>query len=132
MMAVTGTETVDVAGVLAGLLGDVPGLRVEPYVSDKSRPPCAVIALPRIVWNDPDAGFCWAAWEFPIVIVTARNNDRDAQAELSRLVRDVANALDHTPVDGVHDIQLMTGDPNPVTIAGQELPGYIVRVRVLA
>lgn len=131
-MAVTTSETVDVAEVLAGLLADVDGLRVEPYVSDKSRPPVAVIALPRIDWNDPDAGFCWASWDFPVTIITSRNNDRDAQSELSRLVRDVANALTHPTVDGVHDVTPLTAEPTTATIAGQELPAYLVRVRVLA
>jgi len=131
-MAVTDSETVDVAGVLAGLLAGVGGLRVEPYVSDKSRPPVAVVALPTITFDDPDAGFCWASWEFPVTVITGRSNDRDAQAELSRLVRDVANALNHTPVTGVHDIQLLNAAPTVATIAGQELPGYTIRVRVLA
>lgn len=131
-MAVTTAQTVDVAQALAVLLADVDGLRVEAYVSDKSRPPVAVIALPTITWNDPGAGFCWASWEFPIAIITARNNDRDAQTELSRLVRDVANALNHSPVEGVQDIQLLDANPTTATIAGQELPGYTLRVRVLA
>ena len=33
-MAVTQSQTVDVSGVLAGLLEDVPGLRTYWYVSD--------------------------------------------------------------------------------------------------
>lgn len=131
-MAVTTAQTTDVAQALAVLLDGVSGLRVEPYVSDAARPPCAVIALPRIDWQDPDAGFCWATWDFPITIVTARNSARDAQADLSRLVRDVANALMHPPMDGIHDIQPLTGDPTTATIAGQELPAYLLRVKVLA
>lgn len=131
-MAVTTAQTTDVAQALAMLLEGISGLRVEPYVSDKSRPPVAVIALPRIDWQDPDAGFCWAAWDFPITVITARNSDRTAQEELGRLVRDVANALMHTPVDGIHDIQPLSADPTTATIAGQELPGYTLRVRVLA
>lgn len=133
-MAITAAQTVDIAPVLAELLADIDGLRVEPYVSDTSRPPCAVIALPRIDWADPEAGFCWASWDFPITIITARNSARDAQADLSRLVRDVANALSHqqSAGDGIHDIQMLTGDPTTATIAGQELPAYLLRVRVLA
>ena len=131
-MAVTTAQTTDVAQALAGLLGGVSGLRVEPYISDKSRPPVAVIALPSITWDDPEAGFCWAAWEFPITVITARNQDRDAQTELSRLVRDVALALAHAPAPGIQDIQLLDARPTTATIAGQELPGYTVRVKVLA
>lgn len=131
-MAITDAQTVDIAAVLAELLSDIDGLRIEPYVSDKSRPPCVVIARPRIDWEDPEAGFCWASWDFPITIITTRSWDRSAQAEESRLVRDVANALSHQPVAGVHDIQVQTGDPGSTTIAGQELPSYLLRVRVLA
>jgi hypothetical protein len=131
-MAITVAQTTEVAQVLADLLATVEGLRVEPYVSDKSRPPVAVVALPTITWDDPEAGFCWASWEFPITVITARNSDRDAQADLSRLVRDVAGALNHAPVAGVHDIQLLDARPTTATIAGQELPAYQVRVKVLA
>jgi len=131
-MAVTTAQTVDVAQALAVLLEGIGGLRVEPYVSDKSRPPVAVIALPRLRFDDPEAGFCFAAWEFPITIITARNQDRSAQEELSRLVRDVCNALMHPPAAGIGDVAPIAADPTTATIAGQELPAYIVRVRVLA
>ncbi len=132
-MAVTTAQTLDIAQVLADLLAGVEGLRVEQYVADKSRPPVAVIGQPDINFQDPDSGFCWASWEFPITIITARNNDRDAQRELSRLVRDVVNALTHPTVDDVYDITCL--DARPITtalIAGQELPAYLVRCLVRA
>jgi hypothetical protein len=132
-MAVTAVQAVDVSQVLATLLADVDGLRVEWFVSDKSRPPVAVIGLAAIDWQDPDAGFCFGTFEVPVTIITARSNDRDAQLELSRLVRDVANALNTAgDVPGVFSIDLLDARPTIATISGQELPGYLVRVRVRA
>lgn len=131
-MAVSTAQTVDIAQVLAGALVGVDGLRIEPYVSDKSRPPVAVIGLPFIDFQDSASGFCFARWEFPITIVTARNQDRDAQSELSRLVRDVANALTGPTPEGVFDIQLLDARPATAAISGIELPAYNVRVQVRA
>ena len=131
-MAVTQAQTVDVAQVLSAALAGVDGLRTDWYVSDKSRPPVAVIGLPTIDWQDPDSGFCWATWEYPVTIITARNNDRDAQTELSRLVRDAANALSGPTPEGVFDIRLLDARPTTATISGQELPAYLVRVQVRA
>jgi hypothetical protein len=51
---------------------------------------------------------------------------------LSRLVRDVANALTHPQAEGIYDAQPVTAEPTTATIAGQELPAYVIRVRVLA
>jgi hypothetical protein len=75
----------------------------------------------------------WATFEVPITIITARSNDRDAQVELSRLVRDVANAL-NTPgvVPGIFSIDLLDARSGTASIAGQELPAYNMRVRVRA
>lgn len=133
-MAVTTATTVDVAQVLSAALADVDGVRVDWYVSDKSRPPVAVIGLPSIDWQDPESGFCWATWEFPVTIVTARNSDRDAQTELSRLVRDIANALNDydTAGTGVAFIATLDARPTAATISGQELPAYQMRVQVRA
>lgn len=132
-MAVSTAQTVDVSQVLASLLADVEGLRTEWYVSDRSRPPLCVIGLPVIDWQDASAGFCHARWEFPVTIVTARNNDRDAQVELSRLVRDVANALnDAEEPPGVLSIELLDARPTTATVAGQELPAYLLRCQVRA
>lgn len=131
-MAVSTAQTLDVTEVLADLMRDVEGLRVEAYVADKIRPPCAVVGLPTILWNDSDAGFCWATWEVPVTVITIRNNDRDAQAELSHLVRDIAIALNHESVDGVFMIQMLDARPTTATISGQELPAYLMRVQVRA
>jgi hypothetical protein len=131
-MAVSTAQTMDVTEVLADLIGDVEGLRVEAYVADKLRPPVAVVGLPVITWNDPEAGFCWATWEVPVTVVTARNTDRDAQTELSHFVRDIAVALNHEAVDGIFMIQMLDARPTTATISGQELPAYLMRVQVRA
>lgn len=133
-MAVTAAQTVDVAQVLAAALAAVENLRVEWYAADKARPPAAVIGQPSIDWQDPDSGFCWASWEFPVLLVTARASDREAQVDLSRLVRDVAVALNEYPTagTGVSWIACLDARPTTATVSGQELPAYIVRVQVRA
>jgi len=131
-MAVTTAQTVDVSQALAMLLGSVDGLRVEWYVSDRARVPCAVVSLPTLTFDDPDSGFCWALWDYSIALVTARSDPRAAQEELSRLVRDVVNALSHQAPEGIYDIQMLSATPSTTTIAGQELPSYIVRCQVRA
>lgn len=133
-MAVTEQTTVDVAQVLSAALVGVDGARVEWYVADKSRPPVIVIGLPTIDWQDPESGFCWATWEFPLLVVTTRANDRAAQVELATLVRDVANALNdfNTSGSGVFYVAALDAHPTVATIGGQELPAYNVRVQVRA
>lgn len=131
-MAVTTAQTIDVARVLAEALGDVDGLRVEWYPADKARPPVALVALAEIDYQDPEAGFCHATYTFPVTIVTARNNDRDTVTELYRLVGEVALALEHADGTGVFDISPLDARPTTVTINGQELPAYTVRVQVHA
>jgi len=131
-MAVTAVQTIDITQALASLLADVDGLRIEYYVADKSRPPVAVFGLPSIDFQDPDAGFCYATFECPILIITARNNDREAQHELSRLVCDVANALNAGSPPGIFSIDLLDARPSVATVSGQELPAYQLRVRVRA
>lgn len=133
-MAVTTRQTVDVSLVLAEALAGVEGLRVEWYISDKARPPVAVIGQPSIDWQDPESGFCWATWEYPVLLVTARTSERDAQVELSRLVRDTAGALDNFPTagTGVEFISPLDARPAIATISGQELPAYNLRVQVRA
>jgi len=133
-MAVTTRTTYDVATVLVAALAPVQGLRVEWFISDKSRPPVCIIGQPTIDWMDPDSGFCWATWEFPLLIVTTRASDRDAQGDLSRFVCEVANALDTFPTagTGVEWIAAMNARPDVATIGGQELPAYNLRVQVRA
>lgn len=133
-MAVTDQTTLDVAPVLAEILAEVAGVRVEWYASDKARPPVAVVGLPVIDWADPGAGFCWATWEFPILVVTARNSDKEAQIELGRLVRDCAIALERADLagTGLFSVTLMDARPTVATLGGQDLPAYNMRVQVRA
>lgn len=131
-MAVTTTQTTDVAQALGTALGAVTGLRTTWYVSDASRPPVAVIGQPDIDYTDQTAAFCNALWTFPVTIVVARNNDRDAQSDLSRYVNEVAIALRDANPDGVFSIEPLDARPTTVTISGQELPAYEMRVAVRA
>lgn len=131
-MAVTATQTLDVAQILANVIGTVEGLRVAWWISDAARPPVAIIAQPEIDYADPEAPFCFAAWVFPVAIVVNRNQDRDAQTDLSRLVSEVAVALDDANPDGVFDLAPLTARPTTVAVAGTDLPAYELRVRVRA
>lgn len=123
--------TVDVAGALAGLLDAVDDLRPYPYVADTVRPPAAVIGQPELDFTDNASGFCAATWTFPITVVVARANDAEAQRDLSRLVLDIVTAL-HADVDGIFSIEPVDARPVPVTLGQQELPGYLLQVRVKA
>lgn len=132
-MAVTAAQTADVAQVLEEIIAGVDGLRVSWWLSDASRPPVAVIAQPEIDYGDAEAPFCFAVWTFPVAIVVNRNQDRDAQRDLSRLVAEVAVALNQAePPAGVFDITPITARPTTVAVAGQDLPAYELRVRVRA
>lgn len=131
-MAVPLTQTVDVAEALVTALGAVEGLRTTWYVSDASRPPVAVIAQPDIDYVDSTGGFCLAVWTFPVTVVVTRNNDRDAQRDLSRYVNEVALALRDANPDGVFSIEPLDARPTTVSIGGQELPAYEMRVAVRA
>jgi hypothetical protein len=95
-MAVTEAQTADVAQVLAEILGGVEGLRTSWWLADNSRPPVAILGQPSIDYVDPESPFCFATWDFPVVIVVNRGSgggERDAQRELSRLVSACALAL---------------------------------------
>jgi hypothetical protein len=134
-VAITVTQTTDISQVLADQLDDqIAGMRVEWYVADKTRPPVCVIGLPDIDWSDQMGGFCWTRWEFPLTVIVSRSNDREAQRELSRIVRDIAVALtqDSWTAAGIHDVTMLDARPTTATIGGQELPAYLVRVQVTA
>lgn len=135
-MAVSTAQTTDVAQVLGDLLADVPDVRVYVYVADLTRVPsnggAVVISLPTIDWQDPESGFCWARWEFSLAVLTTRSSDRGAQQELSRLVRDVANALNGPVPAGVFSVELLDARPSTASIAAAEYPSYNVRVAVRA
>lgn len=135
-MAVTTAQHFDVSQALATALAGVGGARVYAYVADTTRPAAEggaiVIGLPSIDWSDEASTFCWATFDVPLAVVTLRNNDRAAQQELSRLVRDVAVALQSAEIPGVFDVQMLDARPGSTTISGAEYPSYTVRVQVRA
>lgn len=124
--------TVDVSQALATVLADLDGLRVYAHVADIARVPCVVIQLPTIDYADPSGGFCGAVWSYPLLIVTARNQDLDAQQRLSTYVNQVAQALWDVEVDGLQSIEPQLALPTTVQLSGQDLPAYTLRVLVRA
>jgi len=130
-MAVTTQQTVDVAGALAGLLRSVEGLRVHEFVIDTARPPCVVIGQPSLDFTDQGAGFCFASWLFPLHLITARNDAITAQREMSQMLHDVVGAL-NGDVDGIFSIEPQDARPVTAAISGQELPAYLLNIRIRA
>jgi hypothetical protein len=130
-MAVTRIGTVDVAHALAELIETVDGVRVYWYVADTVRPPAAVISQPDLDFTDPASTFCAATWTFPVTLVTSRANDRDAQSTMSRLLLDVVSAVS-ADVPGIFAIEPVDARPVPVTVSGQDLPGYLLTIRIKA
>jgi hypothetical protein len=130
-MATTTQQTTDVTGALAGLLRSVPGLRVHEVVVDSARPPCVVLGQPSLDFVSPDSGFCTAAWDFPVNIITARNDAVAAQREMSQMLLDVVAALG-SEVPGVYAIEPQDARPQTVSVNGVELPSYLLTVRVHA
>jgi hypothetical protein len=132
-MAATTAQTTDVAGVLAGLIESVEGLRVYPYVADTVRPPAAVIGQPSLDFADQSGGFCTAIWLFPVTLITTRSSERAAQAEMSKLLLDVVTALGGDAPDGVASVEPLDARPLPgVAVNGQELPAYQLNIRIRA
>jgi hypothetical protein len=130
-MATTTQQTVDVAGAIAEVLRSVEGLRVHEVVVDTARPPCVVLGQPDLDFVDPDAGFCAATWSFPVNIITARTDAVAAQREMSQMLLDVVTALG-ADVPGIFMIQPLDARPQTVSVNGQELPSYLLTVRVRA
>lgn len=131
-MATTTKQTVGVSQALADLLADVDGLRTYWYVSDTVRAPACVIGQPVLDFTDSTGGFCAAVWDYPLTVVVARASDRDAQTTMSRLLLEIVAALD-VEVDGVFSIEAVDARPAPgVVVSGQELPAYLLNIRVRA
>lgn len=131
-MAITSVKTQDIATALEEVLESVDGLRAYRFVPDNFRPPGAVIALPAISYADPDAPFCTAQWDFPISIIVGRNNDRAAQDLLSRLVSEVVVVVDAAEIPDLFSVEVISATPASVQVSGQDLPAYVVHVRVRA
>jgi hypothetical protein len=130
-VAVTTTTTVDVSAELAKLLEDV-GVRVYAHVADVTRPPAVIVSQPTIDFETRQGGFCAATWLYTLAIVVPRTDDRQAQAELGRLVTAVANALDDPSVPGIRSIEPLIARPTTTSVAGADLPAYSLQVRVRA
>jgi hypothetical protein len=130
-MATTTQQTVDVAAEIARLLRTVPDLRVHEFVVDTARPPCVVLGQPSLDFVDPGAGFCMATWDFPVNIITARNDAVAAQREMSQMLLDIVAALG-ADVPGIFSIQPQEARPQTVVVNGQELPSYLLTLRVRA
>lgn len=130
-MSTTTKQTTDVAQAIASVLGDVEGLRVYTYVPDKAKAPCVVLGQPSIDFADQGAGFCTATWLFPCNVITTRANERAAQTEMSQLLLDIVTALD-AEVPGIFSIEPLDARPIQVAIGGQELPAYLLNIRIRA
>lgn len=124
--------TTDVAETLAEVLAGVDDLRVYAYVADNFRPPGAVIMQPEIDYADQTATFCRATWSFPVGVVVSRNQDRASQSALAAMVAEIATALYDADVPSLFSIEPLNAIPQTVTVAGQDLPGYLITVRVRA
>ncbi len=119
--------------MLEQMLSSVQNLRVYSFVSDSARVPAAVIGEPVIDFSDRSSGFCMATWLFPSTIITKRSNDKAAHEEMSKLVLDIANALDGELPEDIFSVEPLSARPVPgVSINGQELPAYLMEVRVRA
>jgi hypothetical protein len=131
-MATTTATTVDLAQVLVDILDEVDGLRAFAYAADTARPPAAVVQLPSVDYLDAASYFCAGTWTFPVVLVVSRNNDRDAQASLSKYLQLVTSALGSASVPDVLSIDPVDARPTTVTLSGNDLPAYAINVRVRA
>jgi hypothetical protein len=131
-MSVTKTRTRDVAAALSAALSNVTGLRVYSYVADTFRPPGVVIGSPERNYADDSAPFGLTAFTFPLALIHSRNTDRDAQEALDDFVDAVAVALDATQEPLLFSVEPQSAYAQPITVAGQELPGYVMRVLVRA
>lgn len=132
-MATTTVQTVDLAQLIADTLTtNIDGLRVHWYVADIVRPPAVVVGQPSVDYLDTLSGFCSATWTFPLTLVVARTNDREAQVALSSYLQQVTSALAAAEAPGVHTVEPVRADRTTATVSGQELPGYAITVRVRA
>jgi ABC-type sugar transport system substrate-binding protein len=120
------------AKALASMLGAVPDVRIYSYVADASRVPFIVVGQPTADFQDAEAGFCRATWEFPVTVVTARNTDAASQAALLNAVDATVDALAAEPPSGVFSVDPLDARPITASVGGQDLPAYQLRVRVRA
>lgn len=132
-MAVTTARHTDLSQTLATILEGVDGVRPYWYVSDAVRPPAVVIGQPDVDYTDTASGMCAASWTYPLTIVATRADDRTAQVTLARLLADLAGAINAADVDGVLSMDPLNARPlTGVLVAGQELPAYLLIIRIRA
>lgn len=131
-MASTQANYVDLAEALAGMLDGIDGLRPYAYINDSARPPACLIGQPEIDYTEVESGFCRASFFFPFNFIVSRNRDREAQKAMARLLHDVELALSQDPPAGIWAIEPQTARELPVSLAGQDLPGYLLIVKVRA
>lgn len=131
-MAVTAVRLGDLSKSLATMLEAIEGLRVYSFVPDNFRPPGVIVALPAIDFRDNQSGFCRATWTFPLSLIVPRNSEREAQDALSRLLSDIVVALDADPPDGIFSVEPMDALTTSISVNGQDLPAYNLRVAVRA
>lgn len=131
-MATSDTTTADVATALADALRSIPDLRVYQWVADQARPPFVLLALPTIDYLDTSTGFCYARWDVPASVVVSRSSDRQAQDDLSKLVTAVVTTLDGWEFADLFSVEPVDARPQGVAVNGQDLPGYLVTIRVRA
>lgn len=127
------TTGADLAAALATALADVEGVRVHTYPPDAFQPPGIVIGLPTLSWEG-ERTFEALNWEFPISLIVPRLTDRQVVADLGALLTAVAAALGEDPtLGGVAEYsRLLDASPTAITVGSTDLPGYTVRVQILA
>lgn len=128
-MAVTTASIVNVAQALGDVIKALD-IRVHWYVADTIRPPAVVIMQPSIDYTDTLGGFCSASWTFPLILVVARNNDKEAQVALSSMLQQVTNALAAAQVPGIGDMAPIDARPETVLVSNVEQPAYHLNVLV--
>lgn len=123
-----------VAEALASTLGSVPDLRSYAYMPDTFRPPGAVVGQPDILMDGVERTFCSAQWEFPVHLVVIRGTEKQAQSDIYTFIDGIMKAVENdTTLGGVAYMStVVDARPEVVSSQGQELPGYLIRIQVLA
>jgi len=132
-VAGTSVETKDLSALLYDIIDALPNVRAYAFIADNVRVPAAVIGQPTLDFTDQSGGFCRAVWQFPVTVITSRSSERNAQAEMSRLLLDIVTALGAADPAEVLSLEPLTARPLPgVAVNGQELPAYQLDVRIRA
>lgn len=127
-------DGVSVAEALASTFGSVQGLRAHAIMPDTFFPPGVVVGQPDIALDGVQRTFNSAEWSFPCYLVVERIQDRKAQTDLFSYIEGIVQAVvDDSTLGGVvQHAQVLDARPNSVNVNGQELPGYLINVQILA